>query len=1447
MPIIRVVLNPGKTGAQVSELHKQLLAIGAVIASGEQTAKKFGPSTVAAVRAFRQQYGLPAGNAVDLSTGRLMHVAAAFAGVGGHVALRAAVREAAQASAAGSSQPQELYWLARYATLAGDYQTAHSLAQRIPNHTDVIGVIDPILQLPDRRPRRPELPYPENFYTYRYDLVPRGLLDELLTAASGGTLRRRPRGPDGENDFPDDLPEPPPDPPAEPTTPHTAAGELRKNAVQEAARSWVEAADQWRKGNEDFEQRRYANAAGAYEASQRAALRYFEKYYGLVLSTGQLIPDRMTSLVVQLFNRSAEWPHLWESIRQRQLCLSLAELHGLDWDWFSDSAEELLRADLRGSTIDNELLKTARQRLLDRPMLILGTVFVLVARAEANRARRQYAAATSDLSRVLTPFRIQVPFTGDPFNRIRLVSFMCDFIERPFAQLLKAEILLDQADAEYKARTPAATPPAPDVTQFQSLKAAQTYLAINEVFKDEGAYVSRVETAATRLSEMIQQRLAANDTRSPEFQLLGKNILIPSIISSSAALPGLDRRAKVHEPLLKFTPLEGQEVMRETNPRVYAALLTATAHLEQLKAGFNYLGYLDTYVPPWRFQFLLERARYFTEHAKNAQRDYLNFLSNAEHEEFQELSTAQNLEMEKSNLRIETKRVDQVQLEVQAAEESADLATLHAKNASRSFAEYKHFDEVASDADRKSLFGSMLGGFAEFAGGLATSNPALIIGGAASISDSLLGGPARLETSAVQRGLEKHNLERAMVEAAQSASISSTQRAVAEAGLIVAGLQRQAALLRHEFALQNLEFLRNRVLSTEQWYRLVAAIRSVSETYLHYSVELAFLAEQAYEFEADKRINVIRFDYDLSEVGSFLAADFLLRDLDTLEQDLIVTQRQRQQEVRYVLSMAREFPEALQDIRDHGKTTFSLRLEQLEKRFPGLYNLRIGAVDVLPVALLDSTRFSLELTHLGTSQVRLKAQPDTLPGTPSSSPLNTNDLPVPAGGWLAELQETWPVKLRVTGPETAVFSGLSRQDANAVFAFATTGQRRAFETLGAAAAWQVDFTARDNQVVPGTLADLLITLTLSGYHDPELRRAIDTAPRNTTAATQFLSGQTTFPDAFYEFNRSGRMTWNVTRDLLTLTDTLGAVRNVAVLLLPTPGRVNFYGRITSRCEVRVRITSTGDLQVLSEVPQVTFTPGGAANPLLLTAQATLPTGADISWEFGDGSTRQAGASQGHLYAKPGRYTVNLRVVRNGRLSEFQAEVVVSRSHAEHLSPPVTAFPTLTVETGAGIPSGHTRVLGTVNAPAGDPVIATWRVGENGGQKGNSATFDLQPGDYTVFFTAVRVLKGCVYSTQRHLSEPVFDFNGLGLTSNRRFDLNGTEITGTGNNPPANPVATHLFTDGALSPVDEWTLELQLPDNPFLRSVSVTDVEQYDLAEIQDAVLALEYETTPGAS
>jgi len=1435
MPIIGVELDPGNSGNEVHELHAQLLAIGAVLDAGEQNDVRFGDSTVAAVRAFREWYGLPDGDTVDLPAARLMHVASMFADTGSRADLGTAVAEAV--AAGDDSQPQELYWLARYAILARDYRTALSIASRIPDHAGVMALIHPILDLPEHPleplpgeppvappPRPPEVPYPENFYAYRRPWVDPAAVERVTSEWS------------------------------------SLSPQEHLQYKLDSGRQAITALRYWHEGNEHVVRRRYAAAVSAYNACQDAVVAYFDAaYFDIDIPAGDRT-DRLSKLIARLYELRDNRVAFWAFLRRRRELLSLSELEERDLiqqgTGYDSALSFVLQMGNPGLSPDPQ--KDSRERNLDAPLAILAFVLAPLARAEANRARRQFDAALRDLRWVLDSVLVRMipapfPLPGEPPDPPQRVyaRLACEFVELPFAKLLLAETMLDKADAEYKARIAAEPHSNPDVANYQGLKAAQTYLEIKDHFNDEGEYVARVEAGQKRLVQQIQQRLAANDTSSPAFRLLGKDILIPTLSSSSTTLPGLDRRAKAHEPLLEWSlpdggplPPDGQAAMRETNPRVYAALLTATARLEQLKAGFNYLGYLDTYVPPWRFQFLLERARYFADHARNAQREHLNFLGNAEREEFQEQSAAQNIEMEKGNVRIETARVDQVLLEVKAAQESADLARLHAANARKSYEDYREFDEYADrllDTAGLGVIGSGLDLLGEVPG----------LGTAVDVVGDLFsgGGASRAKDRMVanaQRGLEKHNLLRAAEEANRAAGVARAQLAAAEGGLIVAGLQRQAALLRHEFAVQNLVFLRNRALSSEQWYRLVASIRSISETYLRYSVELAFLAEQAYEFEADRRINVVRFDYDLSEVGDFLAADFLVRDLDTLEQDLVVTQRQRQQQVRYVLSMAREFPEALQELRDSGRTTFSLRLEQLERRFPGLFNLRVGAVDVLPIALMDSTRFSLELTHLGTSQVRLKAQPDTPPGTPSFSPLNTDDLDVPEGGWLAELQDTWPVKLRVSGPETAVFSGLTRQDATAVFPFATTGQRHAFEALGAAGTWQLDLTARENQIVPGTLADLLVTFTLSGYHDPDLRNAIDTV-RTTSATTRWLSGRTTFPDALYEFNRSGLMVWDVTRDLLTLTDVLGAVRNVAMLLLPTPGRTNRFGRVMSRCQLQLRIAADGGLKVLSEIPEVTFEPGGSANPLSVTVRASLAPDADVSWDFGDGSARQQGASQQHGYAKPGRYTVNLRVVRDGRLSEHLADVVVSQSQAGRLSPPVTAFPTLTRdETSIGIPDGHIRVVGTVHTPADDPVIANWRVGEQGGAKGNSATFDLEPGDYTLDFVAVRPLKARLYCTQRHLTDPVFDLNGLGLASNRRFDVDGNDTTGVDPNPEANALAMHLFpTDGALSPVDEWTVELPLSENAFLRSVGPTDVEHIELAEIQDIVLALEYETTPG--
>ncbi len=1446
MPIITRPLNPNDTGQAVADLHQALVKYGAPIADAEKTGKRFGDSTLAAVLDFRKAHGLPppARNAppFDASVGRLLHAATA-AVTDDRAALRTAVRESIDA---GSTAPaQESYWLARYALVAGDFPSAKKAAARAPQLSVLVtDITAPSRDPRTQPPRPPEVPYPENFYTYLYNLVPQDRLDELLgrTAADSPGARARVMlrikdGPQGEGDYPEDIDG---EPDSEPPAGEPATSDQRKKELLESADAWLAAVDNWQLANKEFKARRYASAVSAYTACQQAVLTYFGKYYSDVDFTGLqrrlTLDQRIHRFVVTLAVQEVRWAQMWEAIRQRRFMLSLQELGSFDWGAVPGSAITLLEGNRVGQEDSTEPppgMKTLRQRSLDRPLVILATVMVPLARAEANRLRRQYDAAERDLRRVLTPYTVQ---SGNPPPTTRDIWLTCDFIERPFARLLLAETLLDKADVQYKGRMPVAEPdraalvtaageyrtrfgdgdPRNQDAPFQAQQAAKTYLGVVELFKDEGAYVSRMNQGTDTLVAQVKERLAAQDVSSHRFRALGKDITIPTLRPVGNVLPGTATGVGPHEPLLKFQ-LPEEQPARETNPRVYAILLQTQARLLQIWSWFNYLGYADDYVPPWRFQFLLDRARYFAEHAKNAQREYLNFLNNAENEEFKELSAAQNVEMEKANVNIEGARVDQARLEVGAAFQSALLASLSASNSQLRLERYVEHDKRMDKLESSSLFGSIVGGL--FAVGLAGAT------GGAGAGFLAFGGWAFNSASAAdettkageQRALEKYNLGLDLAETRGAEQVAQSQLEVAKAGVTVATLQREAALLRHEFALQNLNFLRNRILTSELWYRLSGAIRSVADTYLRYGIEMAFLAEQAYEFDADKRLDVIRFDYDVSDLGDMLAGDFLLRDLDTLEQDLIVGQKIRQQQVKYVLSLAREYPEALQELRDNGQMTFSMRLEQLERRFPGLFNVRISSVEVLPIALMDATRFSLELTQLGSGFVRLKTQPGDTP--PSEGP---------PPDWLVGFEAEWLVKPRMMGPETAIFSGLSRQDLSGNAAFFASNQRGAFEGLPGAGAWRIDMSMKENRVVPDSLVDVLITFTLSGYYDANLRDAIDQAPRKPMAITTWFSAQQSFPDANYQFNRIGRMEWNVTQDMLALQGSLDQVQNVAVLCSPSQKRPEL-GRLMCSYPVEFELDAAGNVTVLRTLPTgLSFTASG------LSLNATIPAGTSVTFDFGDGTGLTDSNALPHTYARPGRYEVSVRISANGRLTEYRAVVVISRQHI--VLPPCIAIPRLQTS----VAGGQIKLKPILRPTPGELLSPSWRIDNIKPDTGSDPiTFTLKPGRYVLRFAARRPLKAHFFSQQRFRPAPSLAMNGLHLASNRTFDV----TTGNETTTNLNAFGQHVFGAGPsaiFSPTDRWTLELPLDDNPCLVSVSSADTKQHDLGELSDVFLALEY-------
>jgi peptidoglycan hydrolase-like protein with peptidoglycan-binding domain len=1442
------------SGPQVAALQVALMELGFGLHANEIQSSQFGPSTQGAVGSFRENMGLPptapTESPFDAAAARLINVVVPANGTA-NAPLEAAVHESV--AAAQGAAAIEVEWLARYATIARDFTTARQAAARAPADTVITTVVKPVIGDVSFQTPNPELQNPENYYTCRFDFVPQAALDALL---QGGTAprvlikRRRPEPQSGPEDWPViplgvSDPPPPPDP----------NQNQRLAAIQASANSWTQAVSFWQKGHREFKAQRYANAVANYDAAQAAAVEYLESFYGPNLpfdDPSAPIPSRIRSLIFD-FAAVGVVPALWGVIRRRRTALTLDELQRIDWVGYSSGSNDLLQKNLQATdrpqadhpdqAEDNAGEAIIRQQVIDRFALLLAAVFAPLARAEANRMRRFFTEAINDLKSVQEPVSIDV-FGGDR----RRVWLTCDFIERPFARQALAEALFERAEAEYKADAPADPTQAalPVVAnekpedwprqgfQFAThgLRAAQTHLQIFGLFEGIGAYAERVLNGRDELASGV------GDPNGPGFHSVGQNATlptkgsnIPTVQSTSQSLPGLSRSKAPAEPWLKLVPSADGQVVSETNPRVYAMLLRTQARLEQIKHDFNYLGYPDDYVPPWRFQFLLERARYFAEHAKSAERDYLNFLNNAEHEEYQELSASQNVELEKANVRIETARVDQARQEVTASHESADLAQLNADDAATRLKNFQDFDTHMSELNSVSFASGVLSigkGIVE----IAYSGGA---GAASGVSDITSGAvqTANAGKEELQRNLEENNLKLSVGEANQAARVAQAQLKVTMAGLLVSGLQRQAALLRHEFSLQNLSFLRNRQLNSEQWLRLANNIRGVSDTYLRYAIQLAFLAEQAYEFEADKRINVIRFDYDLSEVGSFLAADFLLSDLDTIDEDLVVNQRQRQQEVRYVLSMAREFPQALEDLRDNGRVTFSLRLEQIERRFPGLYNARIGSVDLLPVALLDANRYCVELRHLGSGQVRLKANPDTVSGQASTSVLNVNDLPIPKDGWLPELVNDWPIKIRISEPQTNLFSGLTRQDAAAAFPVASSGQRNAFEGLPAASAWEIDMSSRDNAIVPGTLADVLITFALSGYYDLELRGAVDEAPFHPLATTTFISARSALPDAYYSLVHQGKLEWDITDRMLTPTGSAGELRNLGVLL-PSNSQGAELGRCYCRYDVELEISKTdGAVTVRSALPEFTITPNG----LTIACNFTGASNAHVTWDFGDGSALASDRSIQHRYSRSGPYEVLTQIALGGRLSEYRSSIFVSQTNT--VTPPLIAVPKITaVNPGPGSAPIDLKIELAASVP---DISFECSIGQ---VRASSAPGPLvlksiaRGARVMMTFRASRNLSARFYSRQRFLPDEPVALTRMRAATNRTF-TNGAETT-----TQPNPLAVHVFgsnpSESTLSPADRWTLELPLAANPCFLAVSSSDVAEFDGSEISDAVISLEY-------
>lgn len=1129
-----------------------------------------------------------------------------------------------------------------------------------------------------------------------------------------------------------------------------------------------------------------------------------------------------------------------EHYLERRIIITLEELESFDWRelWTVSQGTPTGAGHwtlLVGTIAESDLVDDESQfynfpaRIM--PLITQYNIIIPLAIAEVCCAAGRLEEALEYVTRVLS--------LDDTWQVLSSV------IERPYALMLKARILNEVGTVQYRMRNRIDARlsycAAVDVLSLQW----DYEILIQQILQNQSQAIAEVNTPEdagmidiayhyTVLSlqhhlsrvigaiEKFEARQPLKKVRTKQASLL--SFIPPLDYIPDGRLPYRDNNLIRSEPITDSIRI---------NPQAFDLMLTAHAQICQIDADLNFYGYKNYYVPKWRFLYLLERARYFVGQVRRLQENYLNIIASADKEKLSETQIENEVRMSMASVAIEEASCELALQEQEAAKAAHQLAELVADNAQE---RYKNFD---SHEAQMAALSEILGGAVQ--GGTTGASLGGSKGGLyGAIIGAVVGGGLSAIGISCQRRLERENLKMMEEEAKAGAMVTAQQQITAEAATNVALLKHLAAVMRYEFARQTYALTQNKVVTSRLLYKLSANLGNLAKDYLDLAQEFAFLAERAYEFEMDDRLGTIRFDYGLAELGDFLAGEFLMRDLDTLEHLYITNTKERKQSVRFVVSLARDFPDVLQQLRGYGTAVLGLNLRVIEQRFPGLYNCRITSADIQTFALMDSTRFAMQLSHLGSGVLRTAILPS----------IDDNlDLPI---SWCPTADNTYPITVQVVEPQTEVFTGMSRQEALGEIPDQANQQRMGFEGVAAATSWLIDMSMHENRINPDTLMDVQLVFNLAGYHSDELKDVIlQNLPRESTQ-TLSLSSQTYYGDALYHFHQTGVMNFPVTSDVVPTGMSAGRLRNLGVQLIPRADSPQF-GKIIGRQQIELLDTS-GFLTITHPViniqsfdidKQVVSIKYFAHCPVVAKLNYVECDWGDTYGDRNDGPITSD--TFVHTYARPGVYAVTLRVVYNGRLRDFTYRVAVSS--AKTLAPPVHTFIKL-IPTANGWALPHTSLTDTViyavdlkEVISDDVYVLYWLDDVYG--TSNDSKFEItipkpSHGSTRVLnLMYMHKLRGRLWSKQRYTARNnLITFEGLTLTTNREFDDAGQLLS----NASSNILTQQLFPgDTVLSPLDTWQMELTTAENPFLESVTSSGKSVIDLSEIQDIVLSLEYD------
>jgi hypothetical protein len=610
-----------------------------------------------------------------------------------------------------------------------------------------------------------------------------------------------------------------------------------------------------------------------------------------------------------------------------------------------------------------------------------------------------------------------------------------------------------------------------------------------------------------------------------------------------------------------------------TDPVITGALVEIRQQLLKIAGGLDYWGFWTNTVPIWTFDYLQSVARDFTQLAVSAERDVIGFWDRAG----QAVLTRQQLVGAAASSDAEVVAADlqtaATQAELQAYLDGRDLAEKRAADARLNATEY---------AQKSSLAISYQAASAQVSGGddgdpnqLNRLADQLLSGHAITDSRGTVAGAAQLAGAKANRDYEIDSLRRQAAEMDLAATQAADEVRAGQARVDAANAAGDVARIRARNSHELLDAFDDQFFTADVWQRLGDTMYRLYQRYLTMALRAARLMQQAYNFETDQSLHLIRSDYTTDEVKGLLGADVLLADIESFTYDLITSTAGKPQPVKQTISLAQRYPFTFESqLRQTGTMDFETRIDDFDSLYPGSYAGRIDAVEVTVDGLVPATGISGTLTNSGISSYR-----------------------VPLRGWLNPA--TSGLKHRVQNKETLILSDYSvRQDA--LLESTDTRQLRLFQGAGLTSSWRLELPKEVNDLDYGALLDVRLTFYYKARFDPGLAARVKTQLATLpgfTSRQRAIPLRWLYPDAFFSFQDAGTLAMTLRARDFPHNET-NAVLDTVGVLVATDGSVPASGLVVGlatpgKASVKATTDASGAADSSTAGSPYAALPGGA--------------------------------------------------------------------------------------------------------------------------------------------------------------------------------------------------------------------------------------------------------------